>query len=49
MWRFVIDRNISLWCRVKREEDGRKVRASSGWSEEELGNNEKKGHILGLF
>ena len=49
MWQFVMDKDISLWCRVKREEGGRKVGAGSGWSEEELGNNEKKGRIPGVF
>lgn len=45
MWQFVLDADISLWCRVKREEGGRKVGA--GWGEEELGANEK-GNIAGV-
>ncbi|KAL1655266.1 sphingolipid delta-4 desaturase [Didymella pomorum] len=49
MWQFVMDKDISLWCRVKREEGGRKVGAASAWSEEELGNNENKGRIPGVF
>jgi sphingolipid delta-4 desaturase len=48
MWQFVMDKDISLWCRVKREEGGRKVGAGSGWNEEELGHNEKSGPIPGV-
>jgi sphingolipid delta-4 desaturase len=48
MWQFVWDKDISLWCRIKREEGGRKVGAGSGWNEEELGANEKKGPIPGV-
>jgi sphingolipid delta-4 desaturase len=48
MWQFVWDKDISLWCRVKRQEGGRKVGAGSGWNEEELGANEKTGPIPGV-
>ncbi|KAL1797319.1 hypothetical protein ACET3X_003925 [Alternaria dauci] len=48
LWQFIWDKDISLWCRVKREEGGRKVGAGSGWNEEELGSNEKKGPIPGV-
>jgi sphingolipid delta-4 desaturase len=48
MWQFIWDKDISLWCRIKREEGGRKVGAGSGWNEEELGSNEKKGPIPGV-
>ncbi|CBX92024.1 hypothetical protein IAQ61_000226 [Plenodomus lingam] len=51
MWQFIWDKDISLWCRVKREEGGRKVGAGSkkpGWSEEELGANEANGPIPGV-
>ena len=49
LWQFIWDKDISLWCRVKREEGGRKVGAGSGWNEEELGSNEKKGPIPGVL
>lgn len=49
LWQFVWDKDISLWCRVKREEGGRKVGAAGGWSEEDLGSNEKKGPIPGVL
>jgi sphingolipid delta-4 desaturase len=48
MWQFVWDKDISLWCRIKRQEGGRKVGAGSAWNEEELGANEKKGPIPGV-
>jgi sphingolipid delta-4 desaturase len=37
IWQFIWDKEISLWCRVKREEGGRKV---GTWKTEELGANE---------
>jgi sphingolipid 4-desaturase/C4-monooxygenase len=37
---FICDEKVGLWCRVKRKEGGRKV---GGWSQDELGNNEKGG------
>ena len=40
IWQFIWDKEISLWCRVKRKEGGRKV---GGWKEDELGNNEREG------
>ena len=49
MWQFVWDKDISLWCRLKREEGGRKVGGSGGWNEEELGANEKQGPIPGVL
>lgn len=50
MWQFVWDSEISLWCRIKREEGGRVVGggAAKGWNEEELGANEKRGPIPGV-
>ncbi|KAH9876253.1 hypothetical protein J1614_004132 [Plenodomus biglobosus] len=58
LWQFIWDKDISLWCRVKREQGGRKVGAGSagatngavrpGWSEEELGANEGSGPIPGV-
>lgn len=37
MWQFVWDKDVSLWCRVKRKEGGRKV---GTWKTEDLGANE---------
>lgn len=48
IWQFIWDKEVSLWCRVKRVEGGRKVGAGGGWNEEELGANEKKGPIPGV-
>ncbi len=48
MWQFVMDKDISLWCRVKREEGGRKVGAGSGWKTEDLGANEQSCPIPGV-
>ncbi|KAF2184294.1 sphingolipid delta4-desaturase [Zopfia rhizophila CBS 207.26] len=45
---FIWDKDVSLWCRVKRSEGGRKVGSGKGWNEEELGANEKKGPIPGV-
>lgn len=39
MWQFVWDGDVSLWCRVKRKEGGRKV---GSWRTEDLGANEGK-------
>jgi sphingolipid delta-4 desaturase len=39
IWQFVWDKEVSMWCRVKRKEGGRKV---GGWGNEELGANEGK-------
>ena len=39
IWQFIWDKEVGLWCRVKRKEGGRKV----GWREDELGSNEQKG------
>ena len=33
IWQFILDKEVGLWCRVKRKEGGRKVGA--GWKEEE--------------
>ena len=41
IWQFIWDREVGLWCRVKRKEGGRKV-GGGGWREEELGANEGK-------
>lgn len=43
IWQFVMDKQVGLWCRVKRKEGGRKV---GGWKEEELGANEEKGKAI---
>lgn len=40
IWQFIWDKEVGLWCRVKRKEGGRKV---GGWREDELGSNELKG------
>jgi len=42
IWQFVWDREVGLWCRVKRKEGGRRV-GGKGWQEEELGANERGG------
>ncbi|KAF2142303.1 uncharacterized protein K452DRAFT_286737 [Aplosporella prunicola CBS 121167] len=46
IWQFVLDRDVGMWCRVKRAEGGRKVGGgtgtTAGWKEEELGANEAK-------
>ena len=43
IWQFIWDKEISLWCRLKREQGGRKVGA---WKEDELGANEPRSHGL---
>lgn len=46
IWQFIWDKEVGLWCRVKRKEGGRKV---GGWKEDELGSNERKGAgIIGV-
>lgn len=45
LWQFILDKDVGLWCRVKRAEGGRKV---GGWKEEDLGANEQKGGIPGV-
>lgn len=40
IWQFIWDREVGIWCRVKRKEGGRKV---EGWTEDELGANERPG------
>lgn len=35
IWQFIMDKEVGLWCRVKRKEGGRKVGA---WKEEEIQN-----------
>ncbi|OJD28804.1 dihydroceramide delta-desaturase [Diplodia corticola] len=54
IWQFVWDKEVGMWCRVKRAEGGRKVGGggqvkidSEGWREEELGANEA-GSIPGV-
>ena len=39
LWQFIWDKEVGLWCRVKRKEGGRKV---GEWKNEELGQNEGK-------
>jgi sphingolipid delta-4 desaturase len=46
IWQFIWDREVGLWCRVKRAEGGRKV-GGGAWKEEELGANEGKS-IVGV-
>ena len=41
IWQFIWDKEVGMWCRVKRKEGGRKV-GEKGWKEEELGANEDK-------
>ena len=43
LWQFIWDKEVGLWCRVKRKEGGRKV---GGWREEELQSNEQK--VIGI-
>ncbi len=38
IWHFIWDKEVGLWCRVKRKEGGRKV---GTWREEEIGGNER--------
>ncbi|EFW19965.1 hypothetical protein D8B26_003552 [Coccidioides posadasii str. Silveira] len=37
IWTFIFDKNVGMWCRVKRAEGGRMV-GGSGWKESELQN-----------
>jgi sphingolipid 4-desaturase/C4-monooxygenase len=39
LWQFIWDKEVGLWCRVKRKEGGRKV-GDTNWRTEELGVNE---------
>lgn len=39
IWQFIWDKEVGLWCRVKRKQGGRKV---GDWREEELGSNGAK-------
>lgn len=39
LWQFIWDKEVGMWCRVKRKEGGRKV---GDWKTEELGANEGK-------
>ena len=41
IWQFIWDKEVGLWCRVKRKEGGRKV-GGGIWQIEELGANEGK-------
>jgi len=45
IWQFIWDKEVGLWCRVKRAEGGRKVGA---WRVEELGANEGK-NVVGVM
>ncbi|KAF2100816.1 sphingolipid delta4-desaturase [Rhizodiscina lignyota] len=45
LWQFIWDKEVGLWCRVKRAEGGRKV-GGNGWREEELGANEAHGKSI---
>ena len=45
IWQFIWDREVGMWCRVKRKKGGRKA---GGWKEDELGANERKGAISGV-
>lgn len=56
IWQFVWDADVSMWCRVKRKEGGRKVgfgttatsatASGNSWNEEELGHGEVKGRAI---
>ena len=50
IWQFIWDKEVGLWCRVKRSEGGRKVGSDGGsgggWKESELGNNESEGAAI---
>ena len=48
IWQFIWDKEVGLWCRVKREQGGRKVGAGAteGWREDELGANECRGAAI---
>ncbi|KAI9829772.1 MAG: D-serine ammonia-lyase dsd1 [Sarea resinae] len=43
LWQFIWDKDVGMYCRVKRREGGRKVGGGGTWKEEELGANEEKG------
>ena len=53
IWQFIWDQEVSLWCRLKRKQGGRKVdggicgsessSSSNRWREDELGANERLG------
>ena len=45
IWHFIWDREVGMWCRVKRKEGGRKV---GSWKEDELEANERKCTVSGL-
>lgn len=47
IWQFILDKEVGLWCRVKRKEGGRKVGAET-WKEEDLGSNEQAKGIPGV-
>ncbi|EEP80724.1 dihydroceramide delta(4)-desaturase [Uncinocarpus reesii 1704] len=40
IWTFILDKNVGMWCRVKRAEGGRMVggKDNSGWKESEIQN-----------
>lgn len=43
MWQFIVDKEVGLWCRVKREGVGRKIgRKIGGQRKEELGFNKER-------
>ena len=56
IWQFIWDKEVGLWCRVKRMEGGRKVGAGAGaggedgdaktWSTDELGAGEVSGGMI---
>jgi sphingolipid 4-desaturase/C4-monooxygenase len=48
IWQFVWDKEVGLWCRVKRKEGGRRVGGGVVWREDELGANEKCTPIPGV-
>lgn len=38
IWNFILDKEVGLWCRVKRAEGGRLVGGASAWKESEVQN-----------
>lgn len=55
IWTFILDKNVGMWCRVKRAEGGRMVggKDGSGWKESEIQNwyasVKEKFRIFSLF
>lgn len=43
MWQFIWDKEVGMWCRVKRKDGTRKI---SGWKEDELAANDRPGAAI---